>query len=154
MATVDRVYGVEEKYGLRFADVSITLPDRGGVSLDCKIMLSTLTSDNATLPPEQLEQFYQAVLNDPSLFTESTSMKTRMRILRSDPYVAALQVKYAYAVTCHKSQGGQWPHVYIDMGGIADEATRTVDFYRWLYTAITRATTRVSFIAPQLKIVE
>lgn len=154
MATVDRVYGVEEKYGLRFADVSITLPDRGGVSLDCKIMLSTLTSDNATLPPEQLEQFYQAVLNDPGLFTESTSMKTRMRILRSDPYVAALQVKYAYAVTCHKSQGGQWPHVYIDMGGIADEATRTVDFYRWLYTAITRATTRVSFIAPQLKIVE
>lgn len=154
MATVERVYGVDEKYGLRFADVNISLPDRGGVTLDCKIMLDTLTSDSATLPPDRLAAFYQVALADEDMFTPSTPMASRMKILRTDPYVAALQVKYAYTVTCHKAQGGQWPHVYVDMGGIAEEAIRTVDFYRWLYTAITRATEKVSFIAPQLKIVE
>ncbi|MCM1483434.1 MAG: AAA family ATPase [Muribaculaceae bacterium] len=154
MATVERVYGVDEKYGLRFADVSISLPDRGGVTLDCKVMLDTLTSDYATLPSDELGEFYQAAVMDADMFTADTPYAARMKILRADPYVAALQVKYAYTVTCHKAQGGQWSHVFIDMGAIADEATRTVDFYRWLYTAVTRATEKITFVSPQLKIIE
>ena len=95
---------------------------------------------------------YMAALNDPDLFTSATPMRTRMRLLRSDPYVNALQVKYGYAVTCHKAQGGQWKNVFVDMGYIPADAYRTLDFYRWLYTAVTRATERLAFVNPSADI--
>lgn len=146
-AIIDTVYGTDEKYGFRFADVNLRLPDRD-LAFDCKILLDTLTNGSASLEPERYNSLYMAALNDPDLFTPSTPMRTRMRILRSDPYVNALQVKYGYAVTCHKAQGGQWESVFVDMGYIAPEAYRTIDFYRWLYTAVTRSTSRLTFINP------
>lgn len=149
IAVVSHIYGTETKYGLRFADVRITLPDRE-IDLDCKIMLDSLTSDTPALPADKAAHLYQSVLTDPEIFTYDTPMAARMKILRHDPCFNALQVKYAYAVTCHKAQGGQWSSVFVDMGYIAPEA-RGLDFYRWLYTAVTRATTLLYFVNPDLK---
>jgi len=146
-AIVDAIYGTEEKYGFRFADVSLRLPDRD-LSFDCKILLDTLVNDTPSLEPDRYNSLYMAAMNDPDLFTQAIPLKTRMRILRSDPYVNALQVKYAYAVTCHKAQGGQWKSVFVDMGSIAPDAYQTKDFYRWIYTAATRATARLAFVNP------
>lgn len=146
-AIVDAIYGTEEKYGFRFADVNLRLPDRD-LSFDCKILLDTLVSDTASLEPERYQSLYMAALNDPDLFTPSTPVRTRMRILRSDPYVNALQVKYGYAVTCHKAQGGQWRNVFVDVGYVPAEAYESLEFYRWLYTAVTRATDRLALINP------
>lgn len=146
-AIVEAIYGTEEKYGFRFADVNLRLPDRD-MSFDCKILLDTLFSDYAALEPERFAALYNAALADEDIFTPTTPMRTRMRMLRSDPYVNALQVKYGYAVTCHKAQGGQWQNVFVDVGYIPPEAYTTLDFYRWLYTATTRAMTRLAFINP------
>ena len=146
-AIVDAIYGTEEKYGFRFADVNLRLPDRD-LSFDCKILLDTLVSDTASLEPERYQSLYMSALNDPDLFTPSTPLRTRMRILRSDPYVNALQVKYGYAVTCHKAQGGQWKNVFVDVGYVPPEAYESLEFYRWLYTAVTRATDRLALINP------
>lgn len=146
-AIVDAIYGAEEKYGFRFADVNLRLPDRD-LSFDCKILLDTLVSDTASLEPERYQSLYMSALNDPDLFTPSTPVRTRMRILRSDPYVNALQVKYGYAVTCHKAQGGQWKNVFVDVGYVPPEAYESLEFYRWLYTAVTRATDRLALINP------
>lgn len=146
-AIVDAIYGTEEKYGFRFADVNLRLPDRD-LSFDCKILLDTLVSDTASLEPERYQSLYMSALNDPDLFTPSTPVRTRMRILLSDPYVNALQVKYGYAVTCHKAQGGQWKNVFVDVGYVPPEAYESLEFYRWLYTAVTRATDRLALINP------
>ena len=146
-AIVDAIYGTEEKYGFRFADVNLRLPDRD-LSFDCKILLDTLVSDTASREPERYQSLYMSALNDPDLFTPSTPVRTRMRILRSDPYVNALQVKYGYAVTCHKAQGGQWKNVFVDVGYVPPEAYESLEFYRWLYTAVTRATDRLALINP------
>lgn len=152
VATVSKIYGTEEKYGFRFADVTLTLPDYD-VDVDCKILLDTLTSDVASLSQQRYGELFEAIVNDPDLFTPSTPLNARMKIMRRDPYFNALQVKYAYAVTCHKAQGGQWTDVYIDMGSIVPEAVTALDFYRWLYTALTRATGKAAFVNPSLKIV-
>lgn len=150
IAVISHIYSTETKYGLRFADVRITLPDRD-LDLDCKIMLDSLTSDTPALAPDKAAAIYQAVLTDPEIFTCDIPMPARLKILKRDPYYNALQVKYAYAVTCHKAQGGQWSSVLVDMGYIAPEA-RGLDFYRWLYTAVTRATSTLYFANPDLKI--
>ncbi len=147
IAEVEQIYGTETKYGFRFADVRLRLPDRD-IDFDCKILLDTLTSDAASLPPDRFNELYTGALNDPDLFTPSTSIKNRMKMLRSDPYVNAPQVKSAYAVTCHKAQGGQWRDVYVDMGYIPPEAYGNIDFYRWLYTAVTRATECLYMVNP------
>lgn len=148
IAEVERIISFEEKYGMRFADVSLRFPDRD-LSVECKILLDTLTSDAPALEPQRFASLYNQILYDPELFNATVPMKARMKILRSDPYLNALQVKYAYAVTCHKAQGGQWEDVYVDVGYLPPEAsTASVDFYRWLYTAVTRATSRLYFINP------
>ncbi|MDE6048587.1 MAG: ATP-binding domain-containing protein [Paramuribaculum sp.] len=147
---VSHIYSTETKYGLRFADVRITLPDRE-MDVDCKIMLDSLISDTPALAPDKAAMLYQSVLTDPEIFTYDVPMQVRVKILKHDPYFNALQVKYAYAVTCHKAQGGQWHSVFVDMGYIAPEA-RGLDFYRWLYTAVTRATNTLYFANPDLKI--
>lgn len=149
MAVVNRVNGTESKYGLRFADVSITMPDRE-VDLDCKICLDALNSDSPALGAEKAAQLLEGVINDPDRFASQTPMAYRLKASRSNPYLHALQVKYAYAVTCHKSQGGQWSDVYVDMGYVPPEA-QGLDFYRWLYTSITRATGRLYLINPDIK---
>lgn len=153
VATISHIYGTEEKYGFRFADVRLSLPDRD-VDVECKLLLDTLVSDSASLPQERFADLYRAVLTDPDVFPESVPISARMKMARRDPYLNALQVKYAYAVTCHKAQGGQWNHVYIDAGGIAPEAALEPEFYRWLYTAVTRATGHITLIDPSFAIID
>ena len=141
IARVVRVRKQYDMYGFRFADVQLQFPDLE-VELEARILLDTLHSDAPALSREQNEQLYTAILAD---YAHIASQRERMQRLKVDPWFNALQVKYAYGVTCHKAQGGQWRHAYIDMGYI-DPSALTLDFYRWLYTAITRATERVYFI--------
>ena len=139
---VTRVWGdIEHRYGLNFANVTVQFPDRDNVEMDAKIIVDCLASDTPGLSAQQSEELYQGVM------AELTGDKrARFRELKKNPYFNALQVKYAYAVTCHKAQGGQWRNVFIDMGAIMPEALTTLDFYRWLYTAITRARSQVWLI--------
>lgn len=136
---VERVYGVESRFGHRFADVRLRLADRD-LTLDCKIMLDTLTSDDAAMSRAAMVALFDAIVaDDPARSADA---------IRS-PYLNALQVKYAYAVTCHKAQGGQWANVFVDLGYIPPESIG-IDFYRWLYTAITRATRRLYLLNPSI----
>ena len=139
---VRRVWGdVEHRYGLRFANVTVEFPDHDGVEMDCKIVVDCLLSDTPALNSEQSDRLFNEV------WAELTGDKReRYKQLKEHPYFNALQVKYAYAVTCHKAQGGQWRNVFIDMGSIMPEAMQSMDFYRWLYTAVTRARERVYLI--------
>lgn len=150
MAVVEKIYGLEQRDYSLFADVCLSLPDLG-VSVDAKLNLDSLTSESSTLPYEKSQAIAERALRDASALEAAPT--TQRKVLRADPYYNALQVKYAYAVTCHKAQGGQWASVFVDMGYIPVEAYGNLDFYRWLYTAVTRATRRVTFINPDLKIV-
>lgn len=146
-ARVIRLYGMEERYGFRFADVRLAFPYRS-VELDCKIILECLTSNAPALSNDDRQKLFDAIYNDPALFSEYTPNGTRLRAMKSNPYYQALQVKYAYAVTCHKAQGGQWTNVVADLSSIPPEALTTLDYHRWLYTATTRATTRLFYLNP------
>lgn len=139
---VVRVWGdIECRYGLRFANVTVRLPDRSDTEIDVKVITDSLVANTPSLSREQSEALYQGVLSE-----LTGDRRERYRKLKADPYFNALQVKYAYAVTCHKAQGGQWSNVFVDMGGIRSDALTTLDFYRWLYTAITRARKHVWLI--------
>lgn len=142
--TVERVYGTETRYGMRFADVRIAMAD--GAGLDIKIMTGTLADENAGLSTEQWTALYTGILADDGRFGD-TPPSERLAQLPRDPYWTALQVKYAYAITCHKAQGGQWNHVFVDLAYIPPEAMG-VALYRWLYTAVTRAKATLCLIAP------
>lgn len=131
----------EKKYGFEFADVELSLPE-SDLRFNAKIILDSLTSDTPGLPHDSLSRLYYDILEDPELFTASTPADVRLKSLASNPYWNALQVKYGYAVTCHKAQGGQWRNVFVDMGFIPPEAMG-LEFYRWLYTAVTRARSRL-----------
>lgn len=144
-ARIVRLYGTELKYGFRFADVRLAFPYRS-VEVDCKIILDCLTSNAPALTAEDQQALFQAVYSDPELFSEYTPNSTRLRAMRTNPYFQALQVKYAYAVTCHKAQGGQWANVIADLAGVPADAMQTLEFYRWLYTATTRATSRLFYL--------
>ncbi len=135
-AVVRRVRNVRQLYGFRFADVCLRLPDDGDRELDVCLLLDTLHSDAPALSREDSERLYRAVLED---YADIGQKRERMKRLKSDPYYNALQVKYAYAVTCHKAQGGQWKNVFLDQGYMPAGALAP-DYFRWLYTAFTRAT--------------
>lgn len=151
IAIVEKIYGTESRDGIRYADVALKLPDHG-VTLDTKIMLSSLVSEAPGLDPELQRRHMESTLNNPELFAPDTPYEQRFARLKTDPYFNALQVKYAYAVTCHKAQGGQWKSVFVDMGMIQPEALTSLDFYRWLYTATTRAVESVTYISPTLAV--
>ena len=139
---VKRVWGdIEHRYGLRFANVTVEFPDHDGLEMDCKIVVDCLLSDTPALNREQSDRLFNEVWEE-----LSGDKRERYKQLKEHPYFNALQVKYAYAVTCHKAQGGQWRNVFIDMGGIMPDAMQSMDFYRWLYTAMTRARDRVYLI--------
>ena len=138
VARVVRVMKRTEMYGFRFADVLLHFPDLE-VEMEAKILLDTLSSDSPALTREQQESLLAQVMAD---YYDITTRREKFKRLKSDPWFNALQVKYAYGVTCHKAQGGQWKHVYIDMGYIQQGAL-SLDFYRWLYTAFTRATEKI-----------
>ena len=150
MAYVTKIYGTETKYGFLFADAKILLPDRD-IELEAKLLLTTLDSDAPGLTAEQANRLFHKCINDPNEFAPEVPMSIRIKKLKTNPYYNALQVKYAYAVTCHKAQGGQWKNVFIDMGYIAPEA-QGIEFYRWLYTAITRATHHLYIINPSVEV--
>jgi len=136
---VSRVHGVEERYGMRFAD--ITALWWNGVEereLEVKVMLDVLSIDAPALPGPRLKLLRETIFNS---YTETTKA-ARMKRLREDPYAQALQVKYAYAVTAHKAQGGQWNTVFVDQGYVTEEMIDK-EYVRWLYTAITRAGRRL-----------
>ena len=136
IAVVRRVRRIREMYGFRFADVVLCFPDYGDLELEVKILLDTLHSDSPALTKEQSDCLFHAVLED---YSDISVKRERMKKIKVDPWYNALQVKYAYAVTCHKAQGGQWQRVFIDQGYMTEEML-TPDYFRWLYTAFTRAT--------------
>lgn len=148
---IEKVYGTEEKYGLRFADVSVTIGET--TSFDTKIILDGLYSESATISSEQYNGLYYGILYDPLLFSADTPADARLRALASNPYWNALLVKFAYAVTCHKAQGGQWMNVFIDLSYIPADALGP-ELYRWLYTAVTRARRNLFLIAPPAAMIE
>lgn len=149
-AVVEDVYATETVNGMNFADVSLYFPDHD-VRVNAKINLDTLTAETANLPLDKQQKLAEMALSAAGL-TMMSSPTAIKAALKSDPYYNALQVKYAYAVTCHKAQGGQWASVFIDMGYIPPEAYTSVDFYRWLYTATSRATRTLSLVNPSLVI--
>ena len=142
VAEVLAVRNVHEQYGFRFADVTLRFPDYDGQELDCRVLLSTLQSEAPALTADESRRLYEAVLED---YAHISTKKERMKALRSDAYYNALQIKYAYAVTCHKAQGGQWRRVYIDQGYLPPDALG-VSYLRWLYTAFTRTSDRLYLV--------
>lgn len=138
---VKTIHFTERRYGFHFANVTLHFPDRD-IDVDCKIFLSTLTDDYASLTRDDMQLLAELRMADPDFGDPSAPYETKLRRLRNDEYFNALQVKYAYAVTCHKAQGAQWKNVIIDLGGIPPES-QGLDFYRWLYTAVSRATSRL-----------
>ena len=135
-------YGKFAKCTGCFADVLLEFPDYQGLELEAKILLDTLHSDAPALTREQNEQLFSNVIED---YADVSVKRERMKKMKEDPYYNALQVKYAYAVTCHKAQGGQWKRVFIDQGYLSEEMI-SPDYYRWLYTAFTRATERLYLV--------
>ena len=142
MAEIIRVHGTEEMYGFRFADVTLSLIDYEDCEIDVKIMLNTLTSDSPSLTREENERLFGAVWED---YPEIRSKRKRMEEIRKNPYYNALQVKYGYAVTCHKAQGGEWKRVFVDQGYVSEDMVNP-DYYRWLYTAFTRASEKLYLV--------
>ena len=136
MAEVRRVRRQREFYGFRFADVLLRFPDYEDVELEATVLLDTLQSEAPALTREQADRLFHAVEED---YADVTVKRERMKKIKNDPYFNALQVKYAYAVTCHKAQGGQWSRVFVDQGYVTGDML-TPDYFRWLYTAFTRAT--------------
>lgn len=145
---VNKIYGTEIIGFLRFADVELSLPDRD-ITFDAKLILNSLNSVTAGLNPEHEQMLMTRALAglDP---TSAADPAVRRRVFHTDPYFNALRVKYAYAVTCHKAQGGQWSSVFVDMANISNDAVTTLDFYRWLYTATTRARSLITYISPSI----
>ena len=142
IAQVLRVRNERELYGFRFADCELRFPDYDNMELTATVLLDTLHTEAPALPHEMSEQLWNRVLED---YADIPYKKDRMKKMKEDPYVNALQIKYAYAVTCHKAQGGQWSQVFIDQGYITPEMMG-LDYYRWLYTAFTRATDNIYLV--------
>ena len=142
VAVVQRVRNIHELYGFRFAEVTMQLPDYDDYELTATVVLDSLTTEAPSLTREQQEQLYNAVLED---YQDIPLKSDQIKKLKSDRYYNALQIKFAYAVTCHKAQGGQWAHVYLDQGYMTDDML-TPDYIHWLYTAFTRATEKLFLV--------
>jgi exodeoxyribonuclease-5 len=127
----------EEMHGFRFLQVSLRLCDyEEHPEVEAKILLDTLHSSESALGKDGNKKLYDSVCND---YAHITKKKERTEAIKKDPYLNALQVKFAYALTCHKSQGGQWGAVFVDQGYLKEEQI-DAEYIRWLYTAITRST--------------
>ena len=142
IAEIISIYKHEELYGFRFANVSLRLLDYPDIEFDCKIILDTLAIESASLNGEQNRKLFDAVSED---YVDIKNKKNRWEKIKANPYFNALQVKFAYAVTCHKAQGGQWSAVFVDQGYLTEEMLN-VEFLRWLYTAFTRPTERLYLV--------
>ena len=142
IAEVIKIHKYEEQYGFRFADVTLRFPDYENMTIQCKIMLDTLMIETAALGQERSQELYHHILED---YPEIKSKRKQYETVREHPYFNALQVKFAYAVTCHKAQGGQWEAVFVDQGFITEDMIN-IEYLRWLYTAFTRATRKLYLI--------
>lgn len=142
VARLRRIRRFEEFYGFRFVDALITFPDYDDYEMECKLMLDTLSSESPSLTREQSRQLFYEVEKD---YDDIKAKAKRYRAIRENEHFNALQIKFAYAVTCHKAQGGQWKAVFVDRCLFGDEQMSR-DMLRWLYTAITRATERLYIV--------
>lgn len=142
MAIVRRIRNVREFYGFRFADLTLRFPDYDDTELDMTAVLDCLQSESPALTATQQRKLYDGVMED---YADIPRKADRLKALKKDIYYTALQIKFAYAVTCHKAQGGQWQHVYIDQGYMTDDML-TPDYIHWLYTAFTRATEKLYLV--------
>lgn len=142
IAVVRRVRRTREMYGFRYADVLLRFPDYDDYGMEATVLLDTLHSESPSLTREESERLFENVMED---YAHISQKKERYKQLREDPHYNALQIKYAYAVTCHKAQGGQWSAIYLDQGYLPPD-TSAIDYYRWLYTAFTRATEQVYLV--------
>ena len=141
-AKVLRVRRRIDLYGFRFATLLLQFPDYDNYELEATVLLDTLTSEAPALTHEQQEQLFRQIEED---YQDIPLKADRMKAIRQDRFFNALQVKFAYAVTCHKAQGGQWAHVYVDQGYMTDDML-TPDYIHWLYTAFTRATEKLYLV--------
>ncbi len=141
-ARIQRVRNIHNMYGFTFADVWLQFPDYENHELQATVILDSLLTEAPALTPDQSEKLFNLVLED----YEDVPLKAdRMKAIKTDAYFNAIQIKYAYAVTCHKAQGGQWEHVYLDQGYMADDML-TPDYIHWLYTAFTRARSKLFLV--------
>jgi len=133
----------EELYGFRFADVDVQLLDYPEEKeINVKILLNTITTNTPGLPEKESNLLFNNVEKD---YMEYPNRRTRLNKIKTNPYFNALHVKFSYAMTCHKTQGGQWPNVFVDKGFIKDNII-DIEYLRWLYTATTRATSKLYLI--------
>src|SRR5690606_28934118 len=133
---ITKIIRYEDMHGFRFADVRVRFVDYPEEEeLEVKIMLDTLYTDAPALPADQNKKLYDEVLQD---YADIKNKRERAKALKQNPYLNALQVKFAYALTCHKAQGGQWKAVFVDQGFLKDDMVNE-EFARWLYTALTRS---------------
>jgi exodeoxyribonuclease-5 len=142
IAEITRIGKYRELYGFRFADVDLRLSDYPEIEIQTKIMLDTLTSEAPSLTWDENQRLFEAVIAD---YTDIGNKRERVKKVKENPYFNALQVKFSYAITCHKAQGGQWKAVFIDQGWLTDDMLNT-EFLRWLYTAFTRPTVRLYLV--------
>ena len=144
MIEVMKINKFEEMYGFHFADVEIQLMDyEDAPSLSVKILLETLHSDSPALTSDEAKKLYQAVEED---YMDIPKAADRRKAMKDNPYFNALQVKYGYALTCHKTQGGQWNNVFVEAPYLPEETILELGDLRWLYTAITRASEKVYLV--------
>lgn len=139
---VEKVLSTEKVHGHRFANVEITLPDYQDLEMEVKMLLDVIDMDTPSLGYEEQKLLYLSVAED---YPGISSKKKVAEKISMDPYYNAMQVKFAYAVTCHKAQGGQWKSVFLDQGYFTDEML-SIDYLRWLYTAFTRATEKLYLV--------
>ena len=142
IARLKRIRRFEELYGFRYTSAVLEFDDYDSTEIECKVLLDTLSSESPSLTYEQSQKLFYEIEKD---YTDIRSKIKRFKEIRENPYYNALQVKFSYAVTCHKAQGGQWSAVFIDRFLFGDEPM-TKDMLRWLYTALTRATERVFLV--------
>lgn len=142
IAEITRIGKYRELYGFRFADVDLRLTDYPEIEIQTKIMLDTLTSESPSLTWAENQRLFEAVIAD---YADIGNKRERLKKVKENPYFNALQVKFSYAITCHKAQGGQWQAVFIDQGWLTDDMLNT-EFLRWLYTAFTRPTVRLYLV--------
>jgi exodeoxyribonuclease-5 len=141
IAEVRKIRKYEERYGFRFADMVLKFPDYN-LEVESKVMMDVLHLDTPALPSEKNRELFQNVLSDHQYIR---TRRKQIEAVRNDPWFNALQIKFAYAVTCHKAQGGQWERVFIDQG-MFNRNEITIDYLRWFYTALTRATDKVYLV--------
>lgn len=142
IARIERIIGFEEEYGLRFANVELALLDYGEIEIEAKVILDTLDVEGPSLPQDMNRELYMKIMEE---HPELSSKKKRSEYIIKDEFFNALQVKFSYAVTCHKAQGGQWKSVFLDQGYFTGEML-DIDYLRWLYTAYTRATEKLYLV--------